>query len=138
MSKDKVGVNGGFEPAGRAWASVSDRAKPPWDFVTTAATIGVVAAGAALFEIALIPGIAIGGAVVLAPKYVPKYLPKLRRRLQPLVNSPLRRPAEVVSPSPGRPYVKAPVAAPAAFAINEGGGQDHQLFRSSSRPWISP
>jgi len=117
VSKDKVGFNGGFEPAGRAWASASDRAKPRWDFITTAATIGVVAAGAALFEIALIPGIVIGGAVVLAPKYVPKYLPKLRRGLQPLVK--ISRPAEAVSPSPGRSYVKAPLAAPGGFAIKQ-------------------
>jgi uncharacterized membrane protein len=119
VSKDRVGVNGASEPAGRAWASAGDRAKPPWDFVTTAATIGVVAAGAALFEIALIPGIVIGGAVVLAPKYVPKYLPKLRRRLQPLVNSAIRQPAGAVSPSPGRSHVKALLAAPAGFAIKQ-------------------
>jgi len=40
--------------------------------VTIAATVGVVAVGAALFEIALLPGIALGVAAMLAPKYVPK------------------------------------------------------------------
>jgi uncharacterized membrane protein len=40
--------------------------------------LGVVA-GAALFEAALIPGIVIGGAVLLAPRY----LPRLSRRLSP-------------------------------------------------------
>jgi hypothetical protein len=40
--------------------------------VTVAATVGVVAVGAALFEIALLPGIALGVAAMLAPKYVPK------------------------------------------------------------------
>jgi uncharacterized membrane protein len=39
-----------------------------------------VLAGVALFEAALIPGVVIGGAAVLAPKY----LPKLRRGLGPL------------------------------------------------------
>jgi hypothetical protein len=40
--------------------------------MTMAATIGVVAVGAALWEVALLPGIALGAAAVLAPKYVPK------------------------------------------------------------------
>jgi len=40
--------------------------------VTVAATVGVVAVGAALFEAALLPGIALGVAAMLAPKYVPK------------------------------------------------------------------
>jgi hypothetical protein len=40
--------------------------------VTVAATVGVVAVGAAIFEVALIPGIALGVAAMLAPKYVPK------------------------------------------------------------------
>jgi hypothetical protein len=39
--------------------------------VTTAATVGVVAVGAALFEVALLPGIALGVAAMLAPKYAP-------------------------------------------------------------------
>jgi len=40
--------------------------------MTVAATVGVVAVGAALFEVALLPGIALGVAAMLAPKYVPK------------------------------------------------------------------
>jgi hypothetical protein len=39
--------------------------------VTTAATVGVVAVGAALFEVALLPGIALGVAAMLAPRYAP-------------------------------------------------------------------
>lgn len=52
-------------------------------------TVGLsVLAGAALFEAALIPGILIGGAVVLAPKYVqrglrPLFGPTVRRRSAP-------------------------------------------------------
>ena len=38
------------------------------DFVTTAATVGIIAVGVALFEVALIPGMMIGAAAVLAPK----------------------------------------------------------------------
>jgi hypothetical protein len=44
------------------------------------ATVGLtVLAGVVLFEVALVPGVVIGGAAVLAPKY----LPKLRKRLRP-------------------------------------------------------
>src|SRR5271154_5374742 len=84
-----------------------DKARPTQDFVTAAATIGVVAAGVALFEVALIPGMVIGGAAVLAPKY----LPKLRRRMQPLFNAAVRRRIDPAAPPPGRPEVKAPMAA---------------------------
>lgn len=52
----------------------------------TVATVVVVAAGAALFEAALIPGIAIGVAAVAAPKY----LPKLAAALNPLFKSTVR------------------------------------------------
>jgi hypothetical protein len=56
------------------------------DFTTKAATVGVVVVGAALLEAALIPGILIGAAAVLAPKY----LPKLGERVQPLFNNTVR------------------------------------------------
>src|ERR1700749_1901878 len=55
--------------------------------------VGVtVLAGAALIETALIPGLLIGGAAVLAPRYLPK-LPNLIRRRKP--QAPLRRAAPV-------------------------------------------
>jgi hypothetical protein len=54
--------------------------------VTTAATVGVVAVGAALFEVALLPGIALGVAAMLAPKYAPK----LGESLTPLFRSSVR------------------------------------------------
>jgi uncharacterized protein DUF5132 len=44
----------------------------PNEVVTVAATVGVVAVGVALFEAALLPGMVIGVAAMLAPKYVPK------------------------------------------------------------------
>ncbi len=47
------------------------------------AAIGVtVLAGAALIEAALIPGLLIGGAAVLAPRILPKALPMLRRQMK--------------------------------------------------------
>src|ERR1700761_4835494 len=50
--------------------------------------VGVaVVAGAALIEAALIPGLVIGGAAVLAPRLLPKALPMLRRRLLGSVTS---------------------------------------------------
>jgi uncharacterized membrane protein len=74
-----------------------------------------VLAGVALFEAALIPGMVIGGAAVLAPKY----LPGLRRRLGPLFGSTARRPAKPAAPSPGPRNVKAPAGPPGGFAIKQ-------------------
>jgi hypothetical protein len=42
------------------------------DFVVAATTVGVICVGAALFEAALIPGMVIGVAAMLAPKALPK------------------------------------------------------------------
>lgn len=52
----------------------------------TIATVAVVAVGAALFETALLPGLALGVAAVAAPKY----LPKLGASLNPLFRSTVR------------------------------------------------
>ncbi|MGP0009053.1 MAG: DUF2061 domain-containing protein [Methylocella sp.] len=79
------------------------------------AAIGVIAAGAAVFEAALIPGIVIGGAAVLAPKL----LPTLRKRLPPLLNPALRRRLEPAGPLPARPDVRLPLAAPPRLAIKQ-------------------
>jgi uncharacterized membrane protein len=72
-------------------------------------TVGLtVLAGAALFEAALIPGMLIGGAVVLAPKYLrPLFGPTVRRR-----NAPKR-------PRAQRQEFAAPPAAPARFGIRQ-------------------
>jgi len=75
------------------------------DFVAKAATIGVIAGGVALFEAALIPGLAIGAAAVLAPKP----LSKLGRRLRPLLGSAARRRT--------LPGAKAPPAAASGLAF---------------------
>jgi hypothetical protein len=50
------------------------------------AAVAVVAVGAALFEVALLPGIALGAAAVAAPKY----LPRLGGALNPLFKSTVR------------------------------------------------
>jgi hypothetical protein len=56
------------------------------DFPSKVATIGVVVVGAALLETALIPGILIGAAAALAPRYLPKF----GERIQPLFNTTVR------------------------------------------------
>jgi hypothetical protein len=54
--------------------------------ITGVATVGVVAIGVALIEVSLIPGMVIGVAAALAPKY----LPKVGDGLQPLFRSSVR------------------------------------------------
>jgi Heavy metal associated domain 2 len=56
------------------------------DIVTVATTVGAVAVGAALVEVALLPGIALGVAAMVAPKYVPK----LGAALTPMLRSSVR------------------------------------------------
>jgi len=75
-------------------------------------TVGLsVVAGAALFEAALIPGILIGGAAVLAPSY----LPGLGRRLQQLFESAPDDPTEDAGPV--QPDIAAQLPARRAFGI---------------------
>lgn len=52
----------------------------------TIATVVVVAAGAAIFEAALLPGLVLGVAAMAAPKY----LPKVANALNPLFKSTVR------------------------------------------------
>src|SRR6202040_3725180 len=68
-----------------------------------------------LFEAALIPGMLIGGAVVLAPKY----LPNLRRGLRPLFGPTVRRRNAPKRPRAQRQELAAPPAAPAQFGIKQ-------------------
>jgi uncharacterized membrane protein len=74
--------------------------------VATAATVGVVVAGAALLELAIIPGVLIGGTAVLAPQY----LPKLGRGVRSLLNSSFWRRAEPAVPLPVRTDINAALA----------------------------
>jgi uncharacterized membrane protein len=115
VSKHEIDDNRGARPAHPVPVPAGDEARPTQDFVTTAATIGLIAAGVALFEVALIPGMVIGGAAVLAPKY----LPKLHRRLRPLFHSTVRRRIDPVIPLAGRAQVKALLAAPSRLVIKQ-------------------
>jgi hypothetical protein len=54
--------------------------------VATAATVGVVGVGVAVFEAALLPGVILGVAAML----VPKYLPRIGTSLNPLFRSIVR------------------------------------------------
>jgi len=56
VSEHRVDVNRGSEPADPVSTLARDKAKSTQDFVSTAATVGNIAAGVALFEVALIPG----------------------------------------------------------------------------------
>jgi len=98
MSKFKVDSNAGnghadaipppaqpaaAEPAKDAPRSGNGNGNGKDDAIASAATIGVVAVGAALIEVALIPGIIVGVAAALAPKYIPQ----LGNKLRPLFKS---------------------------------------------------
>src|SRR6516165_4880271 len=76
-----------------------------------------VVAGAALVEAALIPGVVIGGAAVLAPRY----LPKLRRGLAPLLNpgKPAKPQARAARPTQAQSAFKLPVAIPGRLGITQ-------------------
>jgi hypothetical protein len=56
------------------------------DFVASAVTVGVIFVGAALIEAALIPGMIVGAAAVLAPKF----LPKIGAGLEPIAKCAVR------------------------------------------------
>jgi uncharacterized membrane protein len=71
------------------------------------------AAGAALFEVALVPAVVIGGAAMLAPNY----LPRLRRQVQPAIDAitrPLARPKRKPKP---KMATSAPVLAAAELLL---------------------
>jgi hypothetical protein len=60
-----------------------DGAQNHGDVVATIATVTVVSIGAALFEAALLPGIALG----VAAMWLPRYYPKTGEALEPLFQS---------------------------------------------------
>jgi uncharacterized membrane protein len=103
-----------------------DRSSLTQDVVTTVATVGVIAAGVALLEVALIPGLVLGGAAVLAPSLLPKSVTKslslrgLRRRLKPLLDfsPPIASKASLPRASQKNlPAVSAPL--PVQFTIKQ-------------------
>ena len=89
VAKFKADVN--VEPA-KSPATSAEPAEPEAtdadtpDIGTTIATIGVIGVAAALFDVALIPGIVIG----VAAAYAPKYVTNLGERLTPLFNYTVR------------------------------------------------
>jgi hypothetical protein len=54
--------------------------------LTTAVTLGVVAVGVALFEVALLPAVALGAVAALAPRWAPR----LGQAVNPVVRSTVR------------------------------------------------
>ena len=75
-------------------------------------TVGLSAfAAAAVFEAALIPGIVIGGAALLVPKFLP--------RLRPADGSIAPRRIEPQAPLPDRSEVEQPPAIPSGLAVKQ-------------------
>jgi uncharacterized membrane protein len=85
-------------------STAAPTAQPLESLFNTAATIGVIAAGVALLDLALIPGMVIGGAAVLAPNL----LPKLGRRLRPMLRSALQPRPEPKATAPGTALMVIP------------------------------
>jgi uncharacterized membrane protein len=71
-----------------------------------------VVAGAALFEAALVPGVVIGGAAILAPKL----WPSLRRNLRPLLNATTARPKAPSAPTASKGAL-TPFVAPSRLGV---------------------
>ncbi|HEY6333910.1 MAG TPA: DUF5132 domain-containing protein [Blastocatellia bacterium] len=82
--KNAASTDGGSFQTNQASEALANNDEP--DFVTTVATVGVIGVGVALIEASLIPGMVIGLAAMLAPKYVPK----LGEGLRPLARSTVR------------------------------------------------
>ena len=78
----KMADNDANEPAD----GFDELAESQDELVATAATVAVVGAGVIIFEAALLPGLVLGIATML----VPKYLPRLGGAVSPLVKSTVR------------------------------------------------
>jgi Protein of unknown function (DUF5132) len=87
MSKFRVDVAPGNSQAEHASSPGSEETEKNYDEIATeVATIGVVAVAAAILSAELIPGMVLGVAAALAPRF----LPKMGSGLQPLFNSTVR------------------------------------------------
>jgi len=86
FSSDKTAANEAEAREAEAHDSQPHAGEEDNGLRTAVATVAVVALGAAVFEAALLPGIAIGVAAVAAPKY----LPRLAGALNPLFKSTVR------------------------------------------------
>src|ERR1700729_3361261 len=98
----------------RSKADVGNEAGLTNALVATAATVGVVVAGAAFLELAIIPGVLIGGTAVLAPQY----LPKLGRGVRSLLNSSFWQRAEPGVRQPVRTDIQ-PSFVPVRFTVKQ-------------------
>jgi uncharacterized membrane protein len=80
-----------------------------------------VLAGVALFEVALVPGIVIGGAaVMLGPRYLPKSpVRRLRRSVQTLAERAVLRPTVAQASRPPQPQAEAAASILPKFAIGQ-------------------
>jgi hypothetical protein len=90
MAKRATGssVNGGHaeDPTPAEPISAVEENASDIDLTTKVVTVGVIGLGVALIEASLIPGMIIGVAAALAPKYAPKFSDGLR----PLFKSTVR------------------------------------------------
>jgi uncharacterized membrane protein len=83
-----------------------DQKGPLDDIVTMTVTAGAVGAGAALLEVALLPSLALGAAVALAPRLASSTLPWLRRQVEPRRKFSAHR-GEAQAPGTARTEVEA-------------------------------
>ena len=87
MPKFKADANISGEGTASSTASPASEPDPSGpDITSTITTIGLIGVGVALFDVALIPGMVIGVAAALAPKY----MPQLGQRLEPMLNTAVR------------------------------------------------
>lgn len=105
-------------PHGTAHSPVS-RGQTARDLRNTAATVAVIAAAVALLDVALIPGVIIGGASVLAPKYFQKLMRQARQRSPASPASTLGRPIKAVASPVGPSIAGIPRAAVPRLAIGQ-------------------
>ena len=82
MERHKVDGPNGSNPAD----PIEETHESQDELIATAATVCVVGAGVLIFEAALLPGLVLGVATML----VPKYLPKMGAAVNPLVKSTVR------------------------------------------------
>ena len=82
MERHKVDGPNGSNPAD----PIDETHESQDELIATAATVCVVGAGVLIFEAALLPGLVLGVATML----VPKYLPKMGAAVNPLVKSTVR------------------------------------------------
>jgi uncharacterized membrane protein len=115
VPRSTFAVASGPRSAAHNSTAAAPTAQPLNSLVNTAATIGVIAVGVALLDLALIPGMVIGGAAVLAPNL----LPNLGRRLRPMLRSALQPRTESKVARPATAPGTALMALPNRFTVRQ-------------------